>query len=121
MLFQIKRVGPPGPEIFSSELFNGTPHPLVRLELAEELAAVLPFVSWSKCFRMIVILSVLVSATTAKFTRCYLYMYVGSAMKKVEVNKTNGMPNQYTEYLNLIFKTAKRAAPTLRFSRKKLK
>ena len=42
-------------------------------------------------------------------------------MKKVEVNKTNGVPNQYTEYLNLILKTAKRAAPTLRFSRKKIK
>ena len=32
-----------------------------------------PFVSLSECFRMIVRLSVLVSATTA--TRCYLYMY----------------------------------------------
>ena len=32
----------------------------------------------------------------------------------MEINKTNGVPNQYTEYLNLIFKTAKRAAPTLR-------
>ena len=32
-------------------------------------------------------------------------------MKKIEINKTNGVPNQYTEYLDLIFKTAKRAAP----------
>ena len=32
-----------------------------------------PFVSLSDCFRMIVRISVLVSATTA--TRCYLYMY----------------------------------------------
>ena len=46
---------------------------------------------------------------------------LGSAMKKIEISKTNGVPNQYTEYLNLILKTAKRAAPTLRFSRKKLK
>ena len=42
-------------------------------ELAEELAAVVPFVSLSECFRMVVRLSVLVSATIA--TCCYLYMY----------------------------------------------
>ena len=41
--------------------------------------------------------------------------------EKIEFNKTNWVPNQYTEYLNLILKAAKRAAPTLRFSRKKLK
>ena len=57
--------------------FNGTPHPLVRLELAElaeELAAVVPFVSWSECFRMIVRLSVLVSATTAIYAVIYTCM-----------------------------------------------
>ena len=57
--------------------FNGTPHSLVRLELAElaeELAAVVPFVSWSECFRMIVRLSVL-SVLLMTATRCYLYMY----------------------------------------------
>ena len=42
-------------------------------ELAEELAAVVPFVSLSECFRMVVRLSVLVSATIA--TCYYLYMY----------------------------------------------
>ena len=47
---------------------------------------------------------------------------VGSAMKKSRSTKLTGYQNQYTEYLNLIFKkTAKRAAPTLRFLRKKLK
>ena len=40
--------------------------------------------------------------------------------KKIDINKTNGVPNQYTEYLNLIFKkkTAKRAAPTSVFKEK---
>ena len=41
--------------------------------------------------------------------------------EKLEIDKTNGVPNQHTGYLNLILKTAKRAAPTIRFSRKKLK
>ena len=80
MLFQIKHEGPLAPNYFLQS-FNGTPHPLVRLELAElaeELAAVVPFVSWSECFRMIVRLSVLVSATTA--TRCYLYMYAADGI-----------------------------------------
>ena len=36
---------------------------------------------------------------------------------------TNGAPNQYTVYLNLTctLKTAKQAAPTLQFLRKKIK
>ena len=48
--------------------------------IVEELhvAAVVPFVSLSECFRMIVRLSVLVSATTA--TRCYLYMYAADGI-----------------------------------------
>ena len=41
--------------------------------------------------------------------------------EKIEIDKTNGVPNRYTEYLDLILKTARRAAPTLRFSRKKIK
>ena len=44
-------------------------------ELAEELAAVVPFVNWSECFSMI---SVLVSATTDM--RCYLYMYAADGI-----------------------------------------
>ena len=31
---------------------------------------------------------------------------------------TNRAPNQYIEYINLILKTAKQAAPTFQFSKK---
>ena len=31
--------------------------------------------------------------------------------EKIDINETNWTPNQYTEYLNLYIKTAKRAAP----------
>ena len=41
-------------------------------------------------------------------------------MKKVEIKKSNGAQNQYTEYLNLILKPAKQAVPTLQFSRKEV-
>ena len=79
--FPNKTCRPPLAPKYFLQSFNGTPHSLVRLELAklaEELAAVIPFVSWSECFRMIIRLSVLVSATTA--THCYLYMYAADGI-----------------------------------------
>ena len=38
----------------------------------------------------------------ARDVSIYLGSATRSAMKKIEINKTNGVPNQYTEYLNLI-------------------
>ena len=49
------------------------------------------------------------STKQSSTTMCELYPRVRN--EKIDINETNWTPNQYTEYLNLYIKTAKRAAP----------